>query len=77
MEIAWDDSLEHCLIISRSKMYEKKIQGQQSGSEIKVCHFLKIASLVFIDIAQACNLGQCLTSSRAETSKNSCGQNWG
>ena len=35
-------------------MYEKKIQGHQIGSEIKVFHFLKIASLV----AQDCNLGQ-------------------
>ena len=32
-------------------------------------HFLKFASLVFFDIAQDCRLGQCLTSSRAETSK--------
>ena len=31
------------------------------------CHFLKVASLVFLDIAQDCSLGQCLTSSRAET----------
>ena len=31
--------------------------------------FLKFASLVFLDIAQDCSLGQCLTSSRAETSK--------
>ena len=33
------------------------------------CNFLKVALLVFIDIAQDCSLGQCLTSSRAETSK--------
>ena len=33
------------------------------------CYFLKVASLVFLDIAQNCILGQCLTSSRAETSK--------
>ena len=30
---------------------------------------IKVASLVFLDIAQDCSLGQCLTSSRAETSK--------
>ena len=29
-----------------------------------------VASLVFFDIAQDCSLGQCLTSSRAETYKN-------
>ena len=32
-------------------------------------HFLKFASLVFVNIAQDCSLGQCLTSSKAETSK--------
>ena len=32
-------------------------------------HFLKLASLVFLDIAQDCSLGQCLTSTRAETSE--------
>ena len=31
------------------------------------CHFLKVASLVFFDIAQDCSLVQCLPSSRAET----------
>ena len=32
-------------------------------------HFLKVASLVFLDIAEDCSLGQCLTFSRAETSE--------
>ena len=32
------------------------------------CHFLEFAWLVFLDIAHYCSLGQCLTSSRAETS---------
>ena len=41
------------------------------------CHFLKVASLVFLDIAQDCILGQCLTSSRAETLKKNCGPSWG
>ena len=31
--------------------------------------FLKVPSLVLLHIAQDCSLGQCLTSSRAETSK--------
>ena len=31
--------------------------------------FIKVASLVFLDIAQYCSLGQCLTSDRAEISK--------
>ena len=33
------------------------------------CYFLKFASLVFLDIAQDCSLGQYLTSSRAETTQ--------
>ena len=43
-------------------------------------HFLKVASLVFLDIAQDCSLGQCLTSSRAEPppqKKKNWGPNWG
>ena len=35
------------------------------------CHFLKVPSLVFPNIAQDYSLGQCLTASRAETSKKS------
>ena len=49
---------------------KKKNLGTQIGSETRVfCHFLKVASLVFLDIVQDCNLGQCLTYSRGETSK--------
>ena len=43
------------------------------------CHFLEVASLVFLDIAQDYSLGQYLTSSRAETSKKKkkiCAPNW-
>ena len=36
---------------------------------ISFCHFLKVSSIVFPDIAEDCILGQCLTVSRAETSK--------
>ena len=35
------------------------------------CHFLKVVSY-FPDIAQDCSLGECLTSSRAETFKKKC-----
>ena len=34
-----------------------------------VCPFLKVAPLVFLDIAQDRSLGQCLTTSRVETLK--------
>ena len=41
------------------------------------CYFLKVASLVFLDIARDCSLEQCVTSSRAETSqKIFCGPIW-
>ena len=32
-------------------------------------HFLKVASLIFLDIARDCSLVECLTSSRAKTFK--------
>ena len=34
-------------------------------------------TLVFLDVAQDCSLGQCLTSSRAKTSRKVCGPNYG
>ena len=45
--------------------------GKASKLSLKLvfCDFLKVALLVFFDIAQDCSLGQCLTSSRAKTSK--------
>ena len=33
-------------------------QGHKLGPKLGFCHFLKIASLVFIDVAQDCSLGQ-------------------
>ena len=39
------------------------------GPEIRVFHFLKFASFVFLDNAQDCSLEQCLTSSRAQILK--------
>ena len=54
----------------------KKFWGVQSWAQNQgFCHFFKFASLVFLDIAQDCSFGACLTSSRAETSKNTCGPN--
>ena len=44
--------------------------GGKLGSKLFFLgHFLKVASLVFLDIAQDCSLGQCLTYNRAETSR--------
>ena len=40
-------------------------------------HFLKVASLVFLDIAQDCSLGQCLASVDLKPPKNICCPNWG
>ena len=44
--------------------------GQNWIQKLGFHHFLKFASLVFLDIAQDFSLRQYLTSSRAETSKN-------
>ena len=54
-------SLEHFVTTGRDKAHGKKL-GTQIGSEIMVF-------AIFLDIAQDCSLGQCITSSIAETSK--------
>ena len=51
---------------SRGKTNEKKFCGSKLGPKLG---FSQVSSLVFLDIAQDCSLGQFLTSSRAETSK--------
>ena len=64
--------MEHCLTPSSGKIHDKKIGGgggAKLGQKFGFLHFLKVASLVFLDIAQDCCLGQCLISSRAETLK--------
>ena len=63
--------MEHCLTTSRGKTHGKSFRGPRLG--LGFSHFLKVASLYFLDIAQDCSLGQCLTSSRAETSKKNLG----
>ena len=65
-----DDSLEHGLTTSRGNSHEKSFGAPRWVRNLGFCHFLKVASLVFLDIAKDCSLGQCLTSSRAETSPN-------
>ena len=50
-----------CLTNSRGKIHWLQNYG--------FCHFLKVPLLVFLDIAQNCSLGHCLTARRAETSK--------
>ena len=47
----------------------KKIAGPKLGKKIGFSNFLEITSLIFLDIAQDCSLGQFLTSYRAEISK--------
>ena len=50
---------------------KKKIVAPNWVQNEGFCHFLKVASLIFLDIEQDCSLGQqCLTFSRAGTSKN-------
>ena len=61
--------MEHFVTTGRDKAHGKKL-GTQIGSEIMVF-------AIFLDIAQDCSLGQCLTSSRAETSKKKKKKKWG
>ena len=49
---------------------KKKFEGPKLGPKLDFLPFLKVISLVFLDIAQDYSLGQCLTSSRAEAFKN-------
>ena len=55
-----NDSFEKCQTI-RGKTHKKFFGGPKLG--------------FFLDITQDCSLGQCLTSSRAETCKTICGSN--
>ena len=68
-------SLEQCLT-SKCKTHAKKLEGSKFGP--------KFVSLVFLDSAQDCSLGQYLTSSRElklflfkkrKKEKKSCGPN--
>ena len=62
-----DDSLEHCLITSREKTYEKKFWDPKLGQKLS-----------FLPFSQDCSFGQCLTPIRVEISKKKiCGPNWG
>ena len=55
---------------------EKILRTQNWVRSWRFCHFLKVASLAFLDIAQDCSLAQCLISRTAETSKKTfCGLN--
>ena len=45
------------------------MRGAKLVSKLGFSHFLKVASLVFLDNLQDCSLGQYLTFSRAKTSK--------
>ena len=56
-------------LTSRGKTDKKTFGAQNCARNQGFCHFLKFASLLFLDIVQDCSLGQCLTSSRDRTSK--------
>ena len=82
--------MEQCLINFRDKLTTKigspnigalAVIGPKirrfitfSSLELNFFFFLNVPSLVFDDIAQDCSLEQCLTASRAETSKNKFGE---
>ena len=54
--IAWNKTLT-----SKGKTHEKKLGVQHLSRNYGFRHCLKFASFVFLDIAQHCSLGQCLT----------------
>ena len=63
--IAWDIVLQ----LVEVKPMKKNFGGLKFGPKFGFWNFLKVALLVFLDIAQDCSLGQCLKSSGAGTSK--------
>ena len=63
--IAWHVVLQLVEVNPMKKNYG----GLKFGPKFGFWNFLKVALLVFLDIAQDCSLGQCLKSSRAGTSK--------
>ena len=69
LEIAYNDSLQQCMISSRGKTHEKNFGDQiwvKMGQNQIFCHFLKFGSLVLLDIAQDDSLEHCLTTSRGQ-----------
>ena len=76
LEIACNNSLQHCLISSGAKIHEKRFcspnfcqRGQNRAQNQVFCHFLKFGSLVFLKIAYSDSLLQCLTSSTVKILK--------
>ena len=69
--IAWDIVLQ----LVEVKPMKKNFGGLKFGPKFGFWNFLKVALLVFLDIAQDCSLRQCLTSSRAEISDPNWGRN--
>ena len=51
------------------------LRGAKLGPKLGFHYFLEFASLVFLDIAQGCSLGKCLTSNRAEAHTKKFGSN--
>ena len=79
LEMVQDNSWEHCLTTRRVKTLEKIFWAPNWVRNQSSCHFLQVASLVFLDITLDFSSGKGLTSSkRAETStttKRKCGRN--
>ena len=53
LEIGYDDSLDHCLSTTRVKAPERIFFWGRGASWVcnwVFCHFLKVASLVFLDM---------------------------
>ena len=70
LEIAQEDSLEHCLTTSKGKTHGKNFGRPKLYPKLGFLPSFRVASLYFLDIAQDCRLGQCLTSNRINLQKH-------
>ena len=62
--IAWNN-----VKLEEVKLMKNNFGGQKCGPKLGFWAFFKFASLVFLDIAHDCSLGQCLTYGRGKTSR--------
>ena len=60
--------MKQCLT-SRGKTHETSSGGPKLAPKLGFSQFSEVCIISFLDIAQDCSSGKCLTSSRGETSK--------
>ena len=71
LEIAYNDRLQQCLTSSRGRIHEKfwapKLGHNWAQDQVFFCHFLKLGSLAYLQIAYRDSWQQCITSIRGKT----------